>query len=114
MKAESCRSIDAGKNRCLARGALRPACDAQARISGNHDAVKRNLIGFILKDSQRFGVRETIERIMWPARADAETVNEEKKHGHCVMSSRGGQRSAKGEGKDKGEWGAAVTGRKTI
>ena len=74
--AEQRGRVDACEDRCLPRRALRSSFDAEARIRANEQPVVREFGFFVCEDGERRGgiLVELGERIMRPARADAETV----------------------------------------
>ena len=75
---EKGRSVDACENRCLSRGALRTSFHTETWIGGNQNALVRSGHSFVFEDCERLCAVEPIERIVWPARADAEAIDEEE------------------------------------
>src|SRR5262245_52133593 len=81
------RGIYARENCCLARSTLWSAANAERRISRNYNSVKRNNRNFMLKDSEWLRPIESIERVVWPAPPNAQSVNKEEKNRLCICHS---------------------------
>ena len=62
---ESCGSVDAGENRRLPGSALRPACNSQAGVGRNNDALEDRGRCFSAEDCKGLDVVEFIERVVW-------------------------------------------------
>jgi len=75
---EKGRSVDACENCCLSRCALWASFNTEPWICGNENAVVREGVDLVLKDCEWFCILESIERIVWASRPDAETVDEEE------------------------------------
>ena len=75
---EECGRVDAGENRRLPGGALRPACNPEAGVGRNNYSVEDRLRLFIAKDCQRLCACETIQRVERSTGANPQAVNEEK------------------------------------
>src|SRR6266536_3937459 len=80
--ADRRRGIDSRQNRGLTRCTLRSSFDPEKRIRGYDNPVARNFGFFTLKNRQRPGVIQSIERIMWSSRSDSQAVNEKQEHRH--------------------------------
>jgi hypothetical protein len=81
--AEARGGVDAGEDCRLPRGALRAALDAEPRVRPHEHAAEGEVGRLVLKDRERRGRgAQRVERVVRPARPDAEAVHEDEKHGH--------------------------------
>ena len=77
--AEEGGGVDAREDGRLARRALRPALDAEPRVGPREHAAVRERRLLVLKDGEGRGpFAQHVERVVRPARADAEAVNEDE------------------------------------
>ena len=76
--AEERGRVDARQNRRLTRSALRSPSDAERRVGSDERAAEGQARLFALKDRERRRLfAEQVERVVRPARAYAEAVNED-------------------------------------
>ena len=89
VRARDFRRVDAREDRGLTGSALRTAFYPEAGVGRDQMTAKWYLRSFIGKNCEGCGVNQSVERIVWTARADAETVDEEEQEARIICHSPG-------------------------